>query len=418
MAQKITSRWMHENFVAPAGDNIKDGFLNLYKFITEGLETGKVKASDISISEVASAMGVVDRYDVEGSVRKLGRQMSRLGHLSAEELFMESVAGNVSSTAFQAVTGDILTSAVKEAYSTDGNYVGDQLVTVQRSTSRNERIATMQGMGGLLEVPENHPYEETGLGERWIQAEETKYGRVISVTMEALLFDKSGAIQRSMAQMGVRAREKREEIIMKGVMDSLDNSKKVWKPQGVPTTLYATSSYNLIGTSGAPTGYTSAIPLASWQDLDKVLTFRATQVKDDRVDGTQMPIVGLNGPNNVLLIPYALKNAAFYATQYTGQENGDATGPRYQIPVNQSVRSQVGPIVFSPYVDAVSTTTWYYGNFKDQFLLHEILPVTTFTQGADSESAFDRDVNLRVKIRWMAGISALDNKLVTRVIGA
>jgi hypothetical protein len=48
----------------------------------------------------------------------------------------------------------------------------------------------------------------------------------------------------------------------------------------------------------------------------------------------------------------------------------------------------------------------------------EIWPVQTYLQRSDSESAFERDVVLRVKARYYGGISAVDTLFVTKVDGA
>lgn len=58
------------------------------------------------------------------------------------------------------------------------------------------------------------------------------------------------------------------------------------------------------------------------------------------------------------------------------------------------------------------------GDFRRQFVWSEIWPVQTFLQKAESESAFDRDVVLRVKVRYYGGVSAVDTAFVTKVDGA
>jgi hypothetical protein len=44
--------------------------------------------------------------------------------------------------------------------------------------------------------------------------------------------------------------------------------------------------------------------------------------------------------------------------------------------------------------------------------------VQTFLQRTESESAFERDVVLRVKARYYGGISAVDTLCVTKIDGA
>ena len=78
-------------------------------------------------------------------------------------------------------------------------------------------------------------------------------------------------------------------------------------------------------------------------------------------------------------------------------------------------------VLSSPFIDeqgGESANDWYMGDFKRQFIWTEIWPVQTFLQRAESEAAFDRDVVLRVKVRYFGGISAVDTVFVTKVDGA
>jgi hypothetical protein len=78
-------------------------------------------------------------------------------------------------------------------------------------------------------------------------------------------------------------------------------------------------------------------------------------------------------------------------------------------------------VLSSPFIDeqgGQAVNDWYLGDFPRQFVWTEIWPVQTFLQKTDSESAFDRDVVLRVKVRYYGGVSAVDTVFVTKVDGA
>ena len=77
-------------------------------------------------------------------------------------------------------------------------------------------------------------------------------------------------------------------------------------------------------------------------------------------------------------------------------------------------------VLSSPFLDeqgGEAAYDWYLGDFKKQFVWTEIWPVQTFLQRAESEAAFERDVVLRVKVRYFGGISAVDTVGVTKVDG-
>ncbi len=78
----------------------------------------------------------------------------------------------------------------------------------------------------------------------------------------------------------------------------------------------------------------------------------------------------------------------------------------------------VAKILSSPYVDEVSTADYYLGQFSRQFIWNELMPLQTFVQGSGSESAFERDVVLRIKARYYGGLSAVDSVFVTKIDGA
>ncbi len=139
-----------------------------------------------------------------------------------------------------------------------------------------------------------------------------------------------------------------------------------------------------------------------------------TEVKDDRIDGTARPVAA---PARQLLVPEALKGTALSIVNATEvSREGTAEATKIGNPVKDLFE-----VLSSPFVDeqgGEAANDWYMGDFRRQFMWTEIWPVQTFLQRADSESAFDRDVVLRVKVRYYGGISAVDTVYATKVDGA
>ncbi len=157
----------------------------------------------------------------------------------------------------------------------------------------------------------------------------------------------------------------------------------------------------------------SAVPLTDWQDIEQILHFRATQVKDDRIDGDQRPIVA---PARQVLVPEKLRGTARSIVHSTeirvSSDNGDM---RFANPLHGTLE-----VLSSPFIDeqgGSATSDWYLGDFRRQFIWTEIWPVQTFLQRSESEAAFERDVVLRVKARYYGGVSAVDTVFVTKVAG-
>jgi len=189
------------------------------------------------------------------------------------------------------------------------------------------------------------------------------------------------------------------------------------RPAGAGAPLYKSdgSHRNYVGPGNTvSTDFDAAIPLQDWTDVEEVLHYRATQVKDDRIDGDQRPILA---PARQLLVSERLRGTARSIVHSTEVHVATPDGEtRFANPLHGSLE-----VLSSPFIDEQGPDAarhWYLGDFRRQFVWTEIWPVQTFLQRDDSESAFDRDVVLRVKARYFGGISAVDTVFVTRVHGA
>jgi hypothetical protein len=191
----------------------------------------------------------------------------------------------------------------------------------------------------------------------------------------------------------------------------------VFRPSGTGEALYATNGSNRnwvgVGNTTSP-DFDAAVPLVDWTDVEEVLQYRATQVKDDRIDGDGRPIVV---PARQVLVPEALRGTARSIVHATEITVTTADGEmRLANPIHGMVE-----VLSSPFIDeqgGAALSDWYLGDFRRQFVWTEIWPVQSYLQRSDSESAFERDVVLRVKARYYGGISAVDTLFVTKVDGA
>ena len=118
-----------------------------------------------------------------------------------------------------------------------------------------------------------------------------------------------------------------------------------------------------------------------------------------------------------MLVPENLRGTArsvINSTEIT--VTSDVNETRFANPIHN-----IAEVLSSPFIDeqgGQAVNDWYIGDFPRQFVWTEIWPVQTFLQRTDSEAAFDRDVVLRVKVRYYGGISAVDTVFATKVDGA
>jgi len=384
------------------------GAEGFYHKICTLLNEKELSVDDFSYYELADACGVLPR------LRSLRESVSPEGAVTA--LLRESNPG-VGTNLFQVITGELIGRKVIEGYEDSSGFIGNKLVSVMPSRMRNQKIAGFTALAGPSDVAEGHPYEESTFEEKYVTTEESKKGRILSINEELISFDQTGEINRRAMALGHYLRQERERTIVRAVTDADSGAGKyVYRPNGGGQALYATdgSHRNYIGSGNTTSsGFDAAVPLDDWTDIDTGLSYRATEVKDDRIDGTPRPIVM---PVKQMLVPETLRGTALSiinSTDVTVMANDQET--RFANPVKGLVE-----VLSSPFVDEVGGAAlqdWYLGDFQKQFVWTEIWPVQTFLQQNDSDAAFERDVVMRVKVRYYGGISAVDTVHVTKVDG-
>jgi len=396
------------------GQNLKTlieslGAEGFYHKVCGLLNEQKVSVDDFSYYELAEACGVLP-------------QLRRLPEMAvaadAHVTTLEESNPGVNSSLFQIVTGELIGRKVLEGYEDDSGFIGNQLVSVMPSRLRNQKIAGFKALAGPTEVAEGHPYEESTFEEKYVTTAETKQGRILSINEELIVFDQTGEINRRAMALGYYLRQERERTIVRAVTDAdAGNGQYVYRPNGQGSVLYKSngSHRNWVGVGNTTsTDFNTAIPLADWTDIESVLHYRATQVTDDRIDGTARPVVM---PVKQILVPEQLRGTALSIVNATDVTvtNGD-----HQTQLANPVHNMVN-VLSSPFIDeqgGQAVHDWYIGDFRRQFVWTEIWPVQTFLQRNESGAAFDRDVVMRVKVRYYGGISAVDTVFVTKVDGA
>ncbi|MFW6125431.1 MAG: hypothetical protein ACOC46_04715, partial [Pirellulales bacterium] len=271
-----------------------------YQKVCELLNERKVRVDDFSYYELADACGVLPR------LRRLPESAAPL--LEPVKALRESNPG-IGTNLFQVVTGELIARKVIEGYEDDTGFIGDKLVSVLPTRVRGQKLVGFRALAGPTEVKEGHPYEESGFEEKYITTSETKKGRILSIQEELIAFDQTAEINRRATALGFYLRQERERTILRGVTDADSAAGSyVYRPSGTGETLYDTdnSNQNWVGVGGtAP--FDSAVPLVDWTDVEFIRRFRATEVKDDRIDGTPRPVVL---PTRQLLVPEALRGTA------------------------------------------------------------------------------------------------------------
>ena len=304
---------------------------------------------------------------------------------------------SINSTMFPKATGNLILNKVIEGYNMPG-FIGSQLVENMPSNLKSETIVGFTDLQGVKEVGEGEEYEESSIGEKYVTTDSMKKGRLISLTDETIRFDKTGQILRRAQQLGEKAGIDKELRVLKGVTGVDAN---VYKPFGTAATLYAHATHKNLNDSNA---------LKDWESIDNALQYHATNVRDDRQGETPDPILWM--PDTILCGPELVTTARRIvgATEIRKAPNGEDN-------VTISANPFSGFKVLSSTLWTglgLTTGDWFIGDFMRQFVWHEVYPIQTFAQGATSESAFDRDIVARFKVRYYGGVAAIDHRYVIK----
>jgi len=316
----------------------------------------------------------------------------------------------VTSSAFPSAVGQLISAKVIEGYEMPGA-IGDELVTVVPSKLRGERMVGFTSLQGPKVVEEGEPYQDSTFREKFVTTTETKRGRLLSVSEEAVFFDQTGQMLLRAQGLGNMLRANREKRIIRAVAD-VASTERIYRPQGVATQLYSAGNNSLLST---------ATPLIDWTDIQEVLAFYALNQRDDREPGDE------GGADPIIWMPTHILTAQELAGTAARIVNAveDRTNTTTATVITAGVARQLVPglrAVSSPFLDAAQgadqwddASDWLIGDFKRQFIYKEIWPLQTFRQPAGNDEDFERDIVARFKVREYGDVQATDHRLVVKV---
>ena len=346
------------------------------------INEGKIGTDEISLKSLWQAMGEPSlKQDNLIGTRKVG-----------ETDFSEAMA----SSAFPKITGALISKKVQEGYDLESG-VGAQLVTVVKSSVKDETIVGFGADNQMKEVFEGVDYEEGSITEKYHKIKNTKKGRIISLTEEMVRFDQTGQMLMRAAQIGASAKSDREKTIMNAVIELTESGDlAAWRPAGTATELYSSTS-NDPYTSGTLDNL-HGTALADETSLASCMALFGQFTDEQGLPITITP--------KILLTAVALGSIANKIC-YSGQ------AVLAESPAGTKNIFTGTKVLTTAFVDQYkAATAYYYGDFKKQFVYTEVWPLSTFQQGRDSEQAFNADVVARYKVSYYGGCGAVSNRYV------
>ena len=350
------------------------------------INEGKVNESNFSLGGIWDAMG-------KPSLRP---KEIRLGAKVTEADF--DIEESMDSTAFPKITGALINKVIQSAYDLESG-IGDKLVTSIPSSVKDETIVGFSEDMGMQEVEENMPYEEGSLAEKYHKIYNRKFGRVISLSEEMVKFDQTGQMIMRAKRIGEAAKSKKERIIMDAVLGLVTSGNNgSWRPNGTATTLYSNASTDPF--SSATLDNLGGEGLSDETDLDTALALFSAFQDENGLPISVNPKILLTGlslrsvANQICYSGQAVKLTSVAGTKniYNGVEALDST-----------------------FIDQlVSSTAWFFGDFKKQFVYTDVMPLQVMQAKAGNVKEFENDVVLRFKARFMGGCGAVTNRYVVK----
>lgn len=378
MKKNVLKQYVAEHITA-AGGNVAEGLSSFRQQIAEGISgEEKLSLQDISLGDLFEAMcdrdGMIDRHSAS------------------------DVAEAMTAAMFPTVVGQLIHPVIIKAYEPLANTVLP-LVFETNSSRPSESIVGFGSTDQLTEVRESQPYEEAQPTERKCTIKNHKFGKIISVTMEMVMFDQTGEALRVAAGIGNKAGTHLHEFIVNKVCDYActatgEAANKSLVVDGTSRTVYADThaswdiqvNDNNQATALSDAGLTTALALLAAQ-------------KDDKGD----PIVIFP---KTLLVPAALH---VVAKKLIGSPDQYDTGNRSINPFYNAYS-----IIMSPFIDATSATAWFVGDFQAQCVLQWVYKMRTETLRDASQVSFNNDIVFQAKAGYYAGVGLTDYRFVVK----
>jgi len=331
---------------------------------------------------------LVEQVGEQGAVRIIGELLEEK-KMIPEDFSIKEIWEAVSSDIFPTITGQLINKKVIDAYNLYPT-IGDQLVTTVPSNMEVERIVGLTDVDGVERVLEGAAYNDTELGEKYVTIVNQKFGRTISITEEAIMFDRTNQLLQRAQMIGEKAAYEKEKMI---VQKAIDVNSDAYSVSGVPGVLYRSTASGL-----HKVNLSTSSPFGE-AGLEAVYKLMHTMT-DDNGDYT-----GINTANLILLVPQDLMVEAMQMQKSTlvpeGTENAVNT-----------FQGAFRAVLTSQWITANNSTTWYLGDFKRNLWWTEVWPIQTMTLAQGSYDEFKRDIKAQYKVRFFGGCGAIDHKHV------
>lgn len=380
-----TLRGLINKHVSEAAGDPTLGYENAAQEVDGLLAEGAVQPQDFSIRELFEELVDPDR---------------RFDSSTDPQIISEAI----SSSAFPVITNTLLFRSTMPEYTTNSG-LADELVTEeQASKTQSEDIAGMTDLEGPEMRPEQLAYTETAFGEKDIRIFTADFGRLISLTREAIFDDRTGEMLRRARRIGKKGGQHRTKMIIQTIemlprtaFKEATTRAFVYKGTAITQAVFYSADHSTIDAQTNPNTVADALGTAGMNNL--LLRFDAmTDVIGDEI---------VIEPR-ILLVPGALRMTAWQLLASPMQFD---TANRAQ-----NFFGPQGDVRLVPRVSVFlsSSSQYYLGDFAEQLLWLWVWKPATAAQGRDTRLAFENQIVQRFRFNYYGGIGHQDYRYIGR----
>lgn len=389
MLRKDAIRQWISSHLMEAGENTEMAYENAASELGGWLEQGKVKLEDWRFPAIFEAV-VPNAESLRGAS-------------------VQQIAEAVSASAFPKITGTLVHRRVIDAYLY--NFT-DTFALATEDDAVDYPNSTVAGFGagdGLNETSEFQNYDETVLTEKSVQVRVGKFGRMIGISREMVLFDKTAQVLRRAADIGAKAGHHRAKMIIQTIemvarsafSDETSTTLQGFVYNGTKITqaqFYANTHATVLDKQVNDNTVATAL---GTDGLDTAYSQFASMVDEQ---GEEISIA----PDTLLVHAAKLGTADQLINSGTQYDTANrALSPFRPGGVYGGLR-----IVGTPFIG--TSTTYYLGAFARQLLWLWGWRPETLAQGASSEASFNQDIVTRYRFSYMGGCAHTDYRNIIR----
>ncbi len=391
-------------------------FTNAFTF-GERISIADMRAA--AISNPTGFLAMVQEGADKGLLRFNGMDLRSLYQNFADvevkvPMHIHGVMRTITTSALPIITGTIAVAGINDAYEAVET-IGQELVTEIEDSKKITTMAVLDATdSNIQEVKETGDFPPIGVAEEGVEIRHKKNGRRLNISVETFLENDVANLTRLVDLLGEIPAEWVEEQTLKRITDYDGSAASpaepyVYRPTTGAAQLYSATA-NTPGTR-APSGTCiQNNAFVDETDLDAARTRLASMLnvrgKRIAVPRSQLAILCPDAVvSNVLKV---------LSSEYVPGVVNEVSmwGPRgkWHIPVER--------VYSSPKLDDLSTSAWYYGAFKKQFIRKWKMRFEYVSLGQNSQAYLTNHIALQARIAWDVEIGALDYVYVIQNLSA